>query len=137
MSGPVLVDTDPGIDDALALQYLVATGGWDLKAITAVAGNVPLPTAVANARGLAALLRIERDVPVYGGCPKPLMRALETAQHVHGDDGMAGVVLPAPGGRPSSARLRRRLLGWIRNSLWARSRLAWPAKTSPDISSPR
>ncbi|HEY6710798.1 MAG TPA: nucleoside hydrolase [Rubrobacter sp.] len=96
MSGPVLVDTDPGIDDALALHYLVATGGWDLKAITAVAGNVPLPRAVANARGLAALLGIERDVPVYGGCPKPLMRDLETAQHVHGDDGMAGVVLPWP-----------------------------------------
>ena len=96
MSGPVLVDTDPGIDDALALHYLVATGGWDLKAITAVAGNVPLSRAVANARGLAALLGIERDVPVYGGCPKPLMRDLETAQHVHGDDGMAGVVLPRP-----------------------------------------
>src|SRR5215203_7019092 len=80
MSGPVLVDTDPGIDDALALHYLVATGGWDLKAITAVAGNVPLSRAVANARGLAALLGIERDVPVYGGCPKPLMRDLETAR---------------------------------------------------------
>jgi purine nucleosidase len=96
MSGPVLVDTDPGIDDALALQYLVAMGGWDLKAITAVAGNVPLPMAVANARGLAALLGIERDVPVYGGCPEPLMRDLETALHVHGDAGMAGVVLPSP-----------------------------------------
>ena len=69
MSGPVLVDTDPGIDDALALHYLVATGEWDLMAITTVAGNVPLPMAVANARGLAALLGIERDVPVYGGCP--------------------------------------------------------------------
>jgi purine nucleosidase len=96
MSGPVLVDTDPGIDDVLALHYLVATGGWDLKAITVVAGNVPLPRAVANARGLAALLGIERDVPVYGGCPKPLMHDLETAQHVHGDDGMASVVLPWP-----------------------------------------
>jgi purine nucleosidase len=97
MSYPVLVDTDPGIDDALALHYLVATGGWDLKAITAVAGNVPLPSAVANARRLAAVLGIERDVPVYGGCPKPLMRDLETAQHVHGDDGLVGVVLPRPG----------------------------------------
>jgi inosine-uridine nucleoside N-ribohydrolase len=89
MSSPVLVDTDPGIDDALALHYLVATGGWELKAITAVAGNVPLPRTVANARGLAALLGIERDVPLYGGCPKPLMSDLDTAQHVHGDDGMA------------------------------------------------
>lgn len=73
MRGPVLVDTDPGIDDAFALQYLIAAGGWDLQAITTVAGNVPLPLALANARGLAAMLGIERDVPVYGGCPKPLI----------------------------------------------------------------
>jgi len=97
MSGPVLVDTDPGIDDALVLRYLVATGWWDLKAITAIAGNVPLTRAAANDRGLAALLGIERDVAVYGGCPRPIMRDLETAQHVHGDDGMAGVVLPQLG----------------------------------------
>ena len=64
MGGPVLVDTDPGIDDALALHSLVATGRWYMKAITAVAGNVPLPRAVANTRGLAALLGIERDVPL-------------------------------------------------------------------------
>ena len=94
MRSRILIDTDPGTDDALPLQYLVAAGRWDLKAITAVAGNVPLPLALANARGLAALLRIERDVPVYGGCPQPLMRDLETAHYVHGDDGIAGVVLP-------------------------------------------
>jgi inosine-uridine nucleoside N-ribohydrolase len=64
MSGPVLVDNDSGIDDAPALHRLVATGRWDLKAITAVAGNVPLTRAVANTRSLAALLGIERDVPV-------------------------------------------------------------------------
>ncbi len=112
MSGPVLVDTDPGIDDALALHYLVATGEWDLKAITTVAGNVPLPMAVANTRGLAALLGIERDVPVYGGCPKPLMRDLETALHVHGDDGMAGVVLPSP-----SVAERSEHAVWVINEL--------------------
>jgi|SRR5215208_2502577 inosine-uridine nucleoside N-ribohydrolase len=61
MSDPVLVDNDPGIYDALAHHYLVAAGGWDLKA---VAGILPLPWAVANVRGLAALLGIERDVPV-------------------------------------------------------------------------
>ena len=61
MSAPVLVDTDPEIYDALAHHYLVATGGWDLKA---VAGILPLPWAVANSRGLAALLGVERAVPV-------------------------------------------------------------------------
>jgi inosine-uridine nucleoside N-ribohydrolase len=44
MSGPVLVDTDPGTDDALAFHYLGATGGWDLKAITVVAGKIFVAT---------------------------------------------------------------------------------------------
>lgn len=94
---PVIVDTDPGIDDALAFVYMAALyGGWDLKAITAVAGNVPLDRTFANARGLAALLDIEDDVPVYGGCPKPLVRTLRTAEYVHGEDGLGGARLPAP-----------------------------------------
>lgn len=98
MSGRVVVfDCDPGIDDALALEYLLALGEWDLRAITVVAGNVPLRQTFANARGLAALLGIENDVPVYGGCPKPLTRELTTAEHVHGADGMGGVPLPEPG----------------------------------------
>jgi inosine-uridine nucleoside N-ribohydrolase len=67
MSGPVLVDSDPGIDDALPLHYLVAAGGWDLKAITAVAGNVPSPRAVANASGLAARLAGNLYVETQGG----------------------------------------------------------------------
>jgi inosine-uridine nucleoside N-ribohydrolase len=49
MSGPVLVDTDPGIDDALAFHYLGATDGWDLKAITVVAGNTFVATLDAQA----------------------------------------------------------------------------------------
>lgn len=93
----VVFDTDPGIDDALALEYLLASGVWDLRAITVVAGNVPLRKTFANARGLATLLGIENEVPVYAGCPKPLTRELSTAEHVHGVDGMGGVSLPEPG----------------------------------------
>lgn len=93
---PTVFDTDPGIDDALALAYLVACGAFDLRAVTVVAGNVDLPRGLANARGLAALLDIE-DVPVFGGCPVPLLRPLSPAPQVHGEDGMGGAALPAPG----------------------------------------
>ena len=73
MSDPVLVENDPGIYDALTHHYLVATGGWDLKA---VAGILPLPRAVANARGLAALLgpggawptKISQGISSPAGC---------------------------------------------------------------------
>jgi inosine-uridine nucleoside N-ribohydrolase len=95
MSGlPAILDTDPGIDDALALEYLLARGVWDLKAITVVAGNVGLKAALANARGLCALLGMEREVPVYAGCPKPLLRPLFTAERVHGERGVGGAELP-------------------------------------------
>jgi inosine-uridine nucleoside N-ribohydrolase len=87
---------DPGIDDALALEYLLALGSWDLEAITVVAGNVPLKRTWANARGLAALLGVENDVPVYAGCAKPLLRPLHTAEWVHREDGMGGCALPEP-----------------------------------------
>ena len=77
---PVVLDMDPGIDDALALEYVVATKKLELRAITCVAGNVPAETGFRNARGLASLLGIEHDVPVYKGCAQPLRRRLHTAQ---------------------------------------------------------
>ena len=92
---PIILDTDPGIDDALALLYLLGSRKLDLKAITAVAGNVALERTFANARGLAALLGIEGEVPVYAGCHKPLTSSLKTGEEVHGKDGMGGVSLPA------------------------------------------
>ena len=93
---PVILDTDPGIDDALALFYLAALGRFDLKAVTVVAGNVPLAAGVDNARRLVRLLGLEHEVPVYAGCPQPLLRPLETAQYVHGESGIGRLTLPEP-----------------------------------------
>jgi purine nucleosidase len=84
----VLLDVDPGCDDALAL--LVAAGHPDvtLDAVTTVAGNAPLPDTTRNARGVLELA--DKSVPVTPGCAGPLLDALHTAEHVHGPGGLRG-----------------------------------------------
>ncbi|GAA4202677.1 nucleoside hydrolase [Actinocatenispora rupis] len=92
---PLLVDTDTGSDDAVALLLAAASGLGDLDAVTTVAGNVPLATATRNA--LIALEVAGRpDVPVHAGCAGPVARPLTTAQQVHGADGMGDTDLPDP-----------------------------------------
>ncbi|MEV4461676.1 nucleoside hydrolase [Microbispora sp. NPDC049633] len=92
---PLLIDTDTGSDDAVALLLAAASGLGDVRAVTTVAGNVPLPTATRN-----ALISLEiagaAGVPVHEGCDRPLLRPLSTAQHVHGQDGMGDIGLPGP-----------------------------------------
>ncbi|WP_431932638.1 nucleoside hydrolase [Nonomuraea jabiensis] len=92
---PLIVDTDTGSDDAVALLLAAASGLADVRAVTTVAGNVPLATATRNA--LISLQTAGRpDVPVHEGCESPMTRALSTAQHVHGQDGMGDLDLPDP-----------------------------------------
>ncbi|MGW6498486.1 nucleoside hydrolase [Nonomuraea angiospora] len=92
---PLIVDTDTGSDDAVALLLAAASGLGDVHAVTTVAGNVPLATATRNA--LISLQTAGRpDVPVHEGCESPMTRALSTAQHVHGQDGMGDLDLPDP-----------------------------------------
>ncbi|MFI6738831.1 nucleoside hydrolase [Nonomuraea sp. NPDC050451] len=92
---PLIVDTDTGSDDAVALLLAAASGLGDVRAVTTVAGNVPLTTATRNA--LISLQTAGRpDVPVHEGCESPMTRALSTAQHVHGQDGMGDLGLPDP-----------------------------------------
>ncbi|WP_078964661.1 nucleoside hydrolase [Streptomyces aureocirculatus] len=92
---PMVIDTDTGSDDAVALLLAAACGLADVRAVTTVAGNVPLTTGTRN-----ALISLEiagrTDVPVHPGCPRPLLRDLSSAQHVHGEDGMGDVGLPDP-----------------------------------------
>ncbi len=100
MNGPAgdrrsfVIDTDTASDDAVALM-LATAADIDIAAVTVVAGNVPLDLAVRNAIVTLDLCG-ETDVPVYAGAANPLSRPLETAQFVHGDDGMGGASLPAP-----------------------------------------
>jgi purine nucleosidase len=92
----IIIDTDPGQDDAVAI--LLAFGAPDeleVLGITAVAGNVPLALTQKNAR-IVCELAGRRDVPVFAGCDAPLSRTLVTAEHVHGKTGLDGPVLDDP-----------------------------------------
>ncbi|MEM9058796.1 MAG: nucleoside hydrolase, partial [Pseudomonadota bacterium] len=96
MTRPIIIDCDPGQDDAVnLLMALAAPGALDVLGITAVAGNVPLALTERNARLLCGLAGRD-DVPVFAGCERPLVRELVTAEHVHGDSGIDGVDLGAP-----------------------------------------
>ncbi|GAA3187209.1 nucleoside hydrolase [Nonomuraea roseoviolacea subsp. carminata] len=92
---PLVVDTDTGSDDAVALLLAAAGDLADVRAVTTVAGNVPVTTATRNA--LVSLETAGRgDVPVHPGCERPMTRTPSTAQHVHGQDGMGDIGLPDP-----------------------------------------
>jgi purine nucleosidase len=94
---PVIIDCDPGHDDALAI--LLALGSpdeLDVRAITVVAGNVPLALTEKNARKICELAG-RTDLPVHAGCARPLGRKLVTAEYVHGNTGLDGPALPEPG----------------------------------------
>lgn len=95
----LVIDTDVGSDDAVALMLALAEPGVQVEAITTVAGNVPLEQATTNA--LLTLDVMGARVPVHPGRPGPLRRDLQTAQQVHGEDGMGDAGWPAPTGRPS------------------------------------
>ena len=93
---PVIIDCDPGHDDALAI--LLALGSpdeLDVLAITVVAGNVPLALTEKNARKVCALAG-RTDLPVHAGCARPLVRELVTAEYVHGKTGLDGPALTEP-----------------------------------------
>jgi purine nucleosidase len=96
MARKIIIDTDPGQDDAVAILLALASPDEiDLLGITAVAGNVPLALTQKNARIVCELAR-RRDVRVFAGCDAPLARPLVTAEHVHGKTGLDGLQLPDP-----------------------------------------
>ena len=92
---PIIIDTDPGQDDAVAILLALASPELDVRAITAVAGNVPLALTESNARKMVELSG-RTDVPVYAGAVRPMVRDLFTAEFVHGPTGLDGVDLPEP-----------------------------------------
>jgi purine nucleosidase len=93
---PIIIDTDPGQDDAVAiLAALASPKDFAVLAITAVAGNVPLDLTVDNALRLVELAN-RTEVPVYRGAPAPMKKQLVTAEYVHGPTGLDGADLPPP-----------------------------------------
>ena len=92
----IIIDTDPGQDDAVAILLALASPDEiEVLGITAVAGNVPLSLTEKNAR-IVCELAGRPDIPVYAGCDRPLKRKLVTAEHVHGKTGLDGPELPEP-----------------------------------------
>ncbi len=94
-SRSIIIDTDPGHDDAVAILAALASPELDVCGVTTVAGNVPLALTTLNARRVLALAGRE-DVPVFAGCDRPLLRPLVTAEEVHGHTGLDGADLPEP-----------------------------------------
>ena len=91
---PVIIDTDPGIDDALAIAIALFSDELDVKLITTTAGNVSLENVTNNA--LKLLSFFGKDVPVAAGAPRPLIEPLVDASNVHGVTGMEGFDFPEP-----------------------------------------
>ena len=92
----IIIDTDPGQDDAVAILLALASPeDVTVLGITAVAGNVPLDLTQKNARIICELAQ-KTDVPVFAGAKRPLERPLVTAEHVHGKTGLDGPQLPHP-----------------------------------------
>lgn len=94
----IILDTDPGVDDALAIMYLAAQEDAEIVAVGSVHGNVPAPLAAQNALRVLELVGI--TAPVAVGAARPLAQPLQTAEFVHGDDGLGGRAGAAPRGTP-------------------------------------
>lgn len=91
----IIIDTDPGIDDAVAILLALASPELAVEGIVAVAGNTPLAVTEANARAICELAG-RNDIAVYAGCSRPITGSQITAEHFHGEGGLGGLVLPRP-----------------------------------------
>jgi purine nucleosidase len=95
MAERIIIDTDPGQDDAVAILLALASPELEVLGVTAVAGNVPLPLTLRNVLRIVELAG-RPDVPVFAGCSRPLLRPLATAEFICGADGLDGAGLPEP-----------------------------------------
>jgi inosine-uridine nucleoside N-ribohydrolase len=97
----VIIDTDPGVDDAFALLLAMRSPDLKIEGITAVAGNVPLELTLPNALRMVEIAG-RNDIPVAAGAKAPLVRRLVTAAYAHGENGLGGAVFPEPKIKPVS-----------------------------------
>src|SRR4051812_37536302 len=95
----IILDTDMGIDDALALFLVLSSPEIKLEAITTVSGNVPIEVGTRNALALLELTK-RMDIPVAQGCDRPLVRQPFNAKHIHGDNGLGNAVVDDPHSTP-------------------------------------
>jgi len=110
----LIIDTDPGHDDAIAL--ILAHHFADVVGITTVAGNTTVENATKNAIRICDLLDV--STPVHSGASAPLVAAPDFASEVHGDDGLGGIQLPEPSRAEASDRAIEFLLDAVEPDLW-------------------
>lgn len=97
---PVIIDTDPGDDDATSILWAIASGKVDVKALTVTNGNVGVDKCVINALRTLEVAGYT-DIPVYGGAYRPLVRPTRDASWIHGKDGLGDQGFPMPVTRPA------------------------------------
>lgn len=95
----IIIDTDPGVDDALAFLLALASPEIQLEALTTTQGNVTLEKATRNALAVLELGRASH-IPVASGCMLPLVQPLRASAHVHGESGIGNSHLPEPQAKP-------------------------------------
>ena len=114
MARPIIIDTDPGQDDAVALLLALASPmELEILAITTVAGNVPLELTTRNALMMVELAG-RPEVPVYAGCDRPMIRDLITAEYVHGKTGIDGAETPPPTTSPADGHAVEHIVEAVR-----------------------
>src|SRR5947199_5475586 len=112
---PIILDCDPGHDDAIALMLALASPEVELLGVTTVSGNHTLPKTTANALKVLELLG-RSDVAVYAGAAAPLVREVHVAADVHGESGLDGPDLP----QPSSAAQAQHAVDYLADQIRAR-----------------
>jgi purine nucleosidase len=95
MSRKIILDADPGHDDAVAILLALGNPNIDLLGVTTVGGNQSLDKVTYNARAVLEAAHAT-DIPVHAGCDRPIVREQEVAASIHGESGLDGVVLPEP-----------------------------------------
>ena len=117
MPRPIIIDTDPGTDDAVAILLALAAPELEVLSLLAVAGNLPLAMTERNARAILELAG-RPDIPVYAGCPRPMSLGVITAEHAHGESGLGGLAVAGRGiagqlePRTFTAAQRQRIMAW-------------------------
>ncbi len=112
---PVILDVDPGHDDAVAIMMACGSPGLDLLAVTTVAGNATLPKTTRNALRVLSLIG-RTDIPVAAGASRPLSRELRTAEDIHGESGMDGPEIPEAAFEPDERGAVELIAGTLRGS---------------------
>ena len=106
---PLIIDTDPGIDDAAAIFWVLSDPRFDVKALTVTHGNIGVDGCASNALRILEVAK-RRDIPVYKGSRKPILRARISAEFAHGDDGMGNSMTTPPQQAPANYLHSKELL---------------------------